>query len=465
MNHLKSILFIVIIASISFSCRKESFITAKEARLLTSVDSLAFDTVFVNSGSVTKSFKIFNNNDQKLLLSSVKLSGGDSSAFKINIDGTAAAEVRDIEINPNDSIYVFVQINVNPTNNRLPFIVKDSIEIAFNGNQKFVQLQGYGQNAVFLKNATLKGNVTWTNSLPYVILGGVRIDTNAVLKVSAGTKIFLHADAAFIVDGTLIASGSKENRIIFSGDRTDPDYKDLPAIWPGIYFRNVSKNNSLKYAIIKNAYQGIIAQQPSASSVPQLILSQSVIENIFDAGILAINTNISADNCLVSNCGSNINIVLGGKYRFVNCTVASFGNFYINHNNPVLQIADFLNQDGINYTAPLNAFFQNCLFWGEGNSVDDEIIVRKAGSGAISVTFDHVLYKAKNSIAEARFISSVINEDPQFDSIDVSNNFFDFHITKSTSSPAINAGTKTSFLYDLDGKLRDASPDIGCYEK
>jgi hypothetical protein len=130
-----------------------------------------------------------------------------------------------------------------------------------------------------------------------------------------------------------------------------------------------------------------------------------------------------------------------------------------------LQVADFVNQDGINYTAPLNAFFQNCIFWGEGNSVDDEIIVRKVGSGAISVTFDHVLYKAKNSIAEARFISSVINEDPEFDSIDVSNNFFDFHITKSASSPAINAGTKTSFLYDLDGKLRDASPDIGCYEK
>lgn len=465
MNQLKSILFILVAIFLCFSCRKESFITAKDAKLFTSVDSLAFDTVFVNSGSVTKSFKIFNNNDQKLLLSSVKLSGGDSSAFKINIDGTAASEVRDIEINANDSIYVFVQINVDPTNNRLPFIVKDSIEIAFNGNQKFVQLQGYGQNAVFLKNARIKGSVTWTNALPYVILGGVRIDTNAVLKMSAGTKIFLHADAAFIVDGTLIANGTKENKIIFSGDRMDADYKDLPASWPGIYFRNMSKNNSIKYAVIKNGYQGIIAQQLSASSVFQLTLSHSVIENIFDAGILAINTNISADNCLISNCGSNINIVLGGQYRFINCTVASFSNFYVNHKNPVLQVADFLNQDGGNYTAPLNAFFQNCIFWGEGNSVDDEIIVRKMGSVAISVNFDHVLYKAKNSIAEASFISSVINQDPQFDSIDVSNNIFDFHITKSTSSPAINAGTKTSFLYDLDGKLRDASPDIGCYEK
>jgi hypothetical protein len=429
------------------------------------VDSLAFDTVFVKSGSVTKSFKIFNNNDQKLLLSSVRLSGGDSSSFKINIDGTSASEVSDIEINANDSIYVFVQINVDPTSNRLPFIVKDSIEIAFNGNQKFVQLQGYGQNAVFLKSATIKGNVTWTNTLPYVLLGGVRIDTSAVLKISAGTKIFLHADAAFIVDGTLIATGTKQNKIIFSGDRRDAEYKDLPASWPGIYFRNASKNNSITYAVIKNAYQGIVAQQQSASSTSQLTLSHSIIDNIFDVGILAINTNISADNCLISNCGSNINIVLGGQYRFVNCTVASFSNFYLNHKSPVLQVADFLQQDGTNYTAPLKALFQNCIFWGEGNSVDDEIKVGKLGSTAISVTFDHVLYKAKNPIAEASFISSVINEDPQFDSIDVSGNIFDFHITKSASSPAINAGTKTSFLYDLDGKLRDARPDIGCYEK
>ena len=46
-----------------------------------------------------QSFKIFNNNNQKLRLSEVKLSGGDSSAFKINVDGTSASEVNNIVIN------------------------------------------------------------------------------------------------------------------------------------------------------------------------------------------------------------------------------------------------------------------------------------------------------------------------------------------------------------------------------
>ena len=74
-------------------------------------------------------------------------------------------EVDNIEINANDSIYVFVQVNVNPTAANLPFILRDSILISYNGNQKFVQLQAYGQNAVFLNTVKLTGNVTWNNTL------------------------------------------------------------------------------------------------------------------------------------------------------------------------------------------------------------------------------------------------------------------------------------------------------------
>lgn len=463
---MKRVFFILIVAFIFFSCKKESFITTSDARLYTSIDTLAFDTVFTTRGSITKSFKIFNDNDQKLRLSQVKLSGGSSSPFKINIDGTPAVDVNDIELNGNDSMYVFVEVNVDPSAAKLPFILRDSIEIDFNGNKKFVQLQAYGQNAIFLKNITLKGNVTWNNILPYVILGGIQIDSNAVLNILPGTKIFLHADAPFLVDGTLIANGSKEEKIIFSGDRMDADYKDLPASWPGIYCRNTSKNNSLKFTIIKNAYQGIIALALSGSVSPKLKLSQCIIDNIYDAGILAINTNIYADNCLISNSGSNIQLAGGGDYRFINCTVASYSNYYVTHKNPVLQVANFATEGGINYTAPLNSLFRNCIFWGEGGPVDDEIVVAKQGAtDPFVVTFDHVLYKAKNEIPNATFVSSIKNAEPMFDSINVSKNIFDFHFSKNPSAPAVNAGIITSFSNDLDGKLRDAKPDIGCYER
>src|SRR6185312_5044174 len=164
------LILILLSTFIFFSCKKDSFITSSNASLYTSADTLSFDTVFTTVGSVTQSFKIFNNNDQKLRLSQVKLSGGLSSPFKMNVDGTPTSEIDNVEINSNDSLYVFVQVNVNPTADLLPFIVSDSIRIEYNGNTKWVQLQSYGQNAVFLKNKKLTGNVNWNNTLPYVIL-------------------------------------------------------------------------------------------------------------------------------------------------------------------------------------------------------------------------------------------------------------------------------------------------------
>lgn len=464
MTLLKYVFFFLLLSAIIFSCKKESFITSADAKLSTSADTLKYDTVFTSVGSVTQSFKIFNGNNQKLRLSQVKLSGGASSAFKINADGIAASEVDNVEINANDSIYVFVQVNVNPNADHLPFLLRDSILISYNGNQKFVQLQAYGQNAIFLNGTELTGNVTWNKTLPYVILGGILIDSNATLTIQEGTKIYLHANAPFLVNGTLIVNGTEQDSVVFSSDRLDPDYKDLPAGWPGIFFSSSSKDNYLKHAVIKNAYQGIIAQDLSLNANPKVTLSQCIIDNIYDAGVLGINTNIYADNCLISNCGSNILLELGGDYRFIHCTVASYNNFFTSHKNPVLQVSNAAMQGNVVFTSTLNALFQNCIFWGDGGSVDDEIVVDKEGTDMFSVSFDDVLYKAKDDVANGMFnAGSIKNMDPGFDSVDVSHSYYDFHL--KDNSPAINAGAVTTFPKDLDDKLRDANPDIGCYEK
>lgn len=465
MTALKFLFSFSLLSAIIFSCKKNSFITSPQAKLNTSADTLYYDTVFTSTGSITQSFKIFNDNNQKLRLSKVKLSGGSSSAFKINVDGTAANEVDDIEINANDSIYIFVQANINPTTGNLPFIIRDSILINYNGNQKYVQLQAYGQNAIFLKNIKLTGNNTWNNTLPYIILGGIDVDTDATLTIEKGTRIYLHANAPFLVDGTLLVNGTKQDSVIFNGDRLDVDYRDLPASWPGIFFRETSKNNILKHAIIKNAYQGIIAQELSTTPNPKVILSQCIIDNIYDAGVLGIHTNINADNCLISNCGSNIQLALGGDYRFIHCTVTSYGNLFIQHKNPVLQVSNSATEGGTTLTKSINALFRNCIFWGDNGNVDNEIAVDKKGMDPFSVIFDHVLYKAKVDPSDATFDTSIKNMDPLFDSINVSKNYYDFHFNSHPGSPAIDAGVITSFPKDLDDKLRDAKPDIGCYER
>ena len=219
------------------SCKKDSFITDAYARLNITSDTLKYDTVFTTIGSITKSFKIINENNQKLRLGKVKLMGGSGSSFKMNVDGIATNETNDLDIAANDSIYVFVSVTINPNASNLPFIVSDSILISYNGNTRFVQLQSFGQNANFLRNKVITDNVVWTNNLPYVILGSIRVDTTATLTIQPGCRIYSHADAPFIVDGTLTVNGTKTNNVVFAGDRLDDVYKDLPASWPGIYFR------------------------------------------------------------------------------------------------------------------------------------------------------------------------------------------------------------------------------------
>lgn len=446
------------------SCKKDRFITSADARLNITADSIKFDTVFTTAGSITKSFKIINENEQKLRLTKVKLLGGGASAYKMNINGVRAGEATNIEIAANDSIYIFVSVTVNPNAANLPFVITDSIQVDYNSNSRFVKLEAYGQNANFLTNSVITGNVTWTNTLPYVILGGLQINAGASLTIAAGCKIYAHADAPLLVDGTLIVNGTKAAPVIFSGDRLDYYYKDLPASWPGIYFRNPSKDNVLQFATIKNAYQAVVAIGASVNANPKVVLHQCMIDNAYDAGILSSGSSLQADNSLISNCGSNINLSYGGNYTFTHCTVATFSNLFIAHKNPVLYLANFASQNGTVVTADLNATFRNCIFWGDAGLVNNEVVVNKQGSNAFTVLFDKNLYRGADP-ANSSLNSNIVNADPLFDRIDITKNSYDFRVSSATA-PGVNKGAASGFLKDLDDNNRNIGlPDMGCYEK
>ena len=448
------------------SCKKDSFITSEFAQVNITADTLKYDTVFTTAGSITKSFKIINDNNQKLRLGKVKLMGGATSAYKMNVNGLATNEVTNLDIEANDSIYIFVLVTVNPNTVNLPFIVSDSILINYNGNNRYVQLQAYGQNANFLRNRVLTGNVVWTNNLPYVILGSIRIDTTASLTIQAGCKIYSHANAPFIVDGTLIINGTKTTSVTFTGDRLDGDYKDLPASWPGIYFRGSSKNNVLTFAVVKNANQAIVTEKPSVNANPKVILHQCIVDNAFDIGILCMNSSMQADNSLISNCGSNIVINYGGIYNFTHCTVAAYSTNFLNHKSPAVSVNNFTQQGATTLTADLNAVFRNNIFWGDGGLVDNEISVNKQGANPFTVLFEKNIYRAVNDPSNSTLNGNIKNADPSFDSINISKNIFDFRVTKNAAAPGINAGITTGFTNDLDNKNRNFGlPDIGCYEK
>lgn len=445
-----------------FSCRKDSFITSPDARVTITADSLKYDTVFVTAGSTYRTFKILNENNQKLRISSLRLMGGSGSSYKMNVDGIPGTQFNNLDIEANDSLYVFVQVNVDPVAGNLPFIIRDSIQVSYNGKNRLVQLEAWGQNAHFFRNRVIAANETWNNDMPYVILGSLTVNSNQILTINKGCRIFVHADAPILVNGSLLVNGLKDtiDRVYFRGDRLDDPYKDFPASWPGIFFQPGSKDNILNYAVIKNAYQAIGIQDPSPNANPKLILNECIIDNAYDAGIISLNSSIRARNCLISNCGKNLLLAKGGDYQFTHCTVVTIANSFIEHKNPVLVLSNAAG--GI--TTPLNAVFRNCIFWGENGLVNDEVIVIKDGTTPFSVNFDYGLWKVQSTPANITSTQVINNQAPQFDSINTSKNYYDFRL--KAGSPAINKGVNALVITDLDGKPRPVGlPDLGCFEK
>jgi hypothetical protein len=461
---LKLLCCMLLFCATFFACKKSDFIGNPNAALATSTDKLKFDTLFTSTGSTTQFFKINNPNKQPLLLSSIRLMGGTSSPYRININGIAAPEASNVELAAGDSMYVFVTVTINPTLASLPFLVEDSVQIQYNGNTRFVNLEAYGQNANFLRDVVITSNRTWNSELPYVILGKLQIDTGVTLSISEGTRIYCQANAPILVDGRLQVNGTKAKPVIFTGNRLDEDYRDLPASWPGIYCRQTSGGNKLEFAQIKNAYQALVAEGPSTVAEPKISMSQCIIDNAYDAGFIAVASDVIADNCLISNCGINMSVVYGGSYQLINCTLASY-SVWFSHKKPVMEISNAANVGGSVVTNSLTADFVNCIFWGEEGQVTSEVAVAKQGTNPFAVSFSHCLYRASADPSNASIVNSLRNQPPMFDSIDVSKKIFDFRINKGLS-PGINKGVPVVQPFDLDDSTRSKGlPDLGCYEK
>ena len=448
------------------SCKKESFITSGDALLRTSEDTLHFDTVFTTLGSTTQYLKLFNQNDAKLNISSIELMGGTTSFFKLNVDGLPGTSFKNIEMEANDSLYFFATVRIDPNIANLPFLVRDSIKIQFNGNTKWIQLEAYGKNAKFMRDVVISQNTTLPNDTPIIILGSLVVNQGKKLTIQQGTNIYIHPNAPIKIDGTLIAIGdtSAAGKIVFQGIRIDDPYKDYPGSWPGIYFRDKSKDNVLQHCILKNAFQGVIAVNPSTNIlIPKLTLNECVFDNIYDAAIGGTNSSITGRNCLVSNVGTGFAAISGGNYNFNHCTFVSISNYYLSHKKPLIVLSN-TNEKDVSFNS-LIPTIDNSIVYGEGGFVDDEILTaRKVGTGFIA-NMNNILYKHKTVPAYITFTNPLNATDPLFTTIDYNKRIYDFKL--KDGSPCINAATNSTLLFDLNGKPRPvgSAADIGCYEK
>jgi len=457
------ILFLTfIILSAGFiSCRKtEKTDTDPGLKLAFSTDTVFFDTVFPTVGSVTDRLIVYNRNKNKLRISSIRLAGGQSSNYRINIDGEPATGASDVEIAGNDSLYIFVKVTIDPQNQSTPYVVSDSIEFSTNGNIQRVRLVAWGREAIFYRSARLKGNIVWDSLMAHVIYGSVRVDTNATLTIMPGTKVYFHKDAYMAVSwrSTLKIAGTLEHPVRFQGDRMDPFYKDLPGQWGGIYLEQGSRDHELNYAYIKNGMFGISADSLGSQGLPMLSISNCIIQNMSSVGIYAYGTSITSVNCVIGDCGrTSVEINYGGTYSFKHLTVGNYWFSSVRHGSAVYLSNYSYDPTGAKKSNPLaQAYFGNVIIYGAN---DDEIRLDSVTSAQFTYTFDHAILKTRLKTSDqSRFISCLVNKDPEFVDISTLNYQID------SISPAIKMGLPMGVQLDIRGFDRGTTPALGAYE-
>jgi hypothetical protein len=458
---------ITIILFISYllvsSCERTDSII--DSKLLFSQDTLYFDTVFSSLGSVTKELRIINPGKRDLLVDHVYLSGGTSSQFRLNIDGEPVNEKFNVKIESGDSIFIFVDVFIDPGNNISPVVVNDSIIFSLSENIQMVQLLAWGQDINLLKNKTINSE-TWKKGKPYVIYEKVIVNTLETLTVEEGARIFFHRNASMVIDGSIIVNGSTESPVLFAGDRLEKMYEDIPGQWKGILIRNSARANNIRHAIIRNAVYGIqLGEAISSSDVPVLKLFSTVISHSTVSGLSAINGNIEAANCVFTHCGSYcIYLGAGGDYTFTNCTLFNMWDYGLRL-SPALFVTEKSDNPEVRITQ-MDVTLNNSVIYGDNLSELD--IVPRNTTFTGNYYFDHCLIKLDTLNASFwendEFPAAIINKNPLFIEAAI------WDLRPDTLSPLIDKGS-TAFLaiypYDIRGVSRTlyGFPDIGAFER
>ncbi|MFM7078960.1 MAG: choice-of-anchor Q domain-containing protein [Bacteroidota bacterium] len=477
----RCLLFVVVCLS-TYSCKKDEILTDPSAKLDFSVDTVMFDTVFTTIGTTTQALVIYNNNSQPLLISSVRLAGGNASPYRLNLDGVPGKSFSEVEIPGKDSLFLFVEVTVDPNNALTPFIVQDSVVFSTNGNVQDVDLVAFGRNARFivadraiqtangflayaLLDTNLNTTIVWDNTLPYVILGGYAVvDSTQTLMVQPGTEIYFGNSSGIWVYryGTIKVQGTLQDPVTFQGVRRESYYQDVPGQWDRIWINEGSSGNEINYAEINNPFIGVQAEcLIDTFPAKGLKITNTKITNASGFSLFTRYYNVEVKNSVLARAGQySVALTRGGGYRFVHTTIANYWSSG-QRSTPSVYMNDYgLDQSGNALSFPLyQADFDNCIIWGNN---EDELEL-DFEFGTTTHRFRNVLVRSKGQLTGPSFQSIIKNQDPLFE--DYPDNDYQLR----AGSPAVDFGN-VNFLdpdtqLDILGNSRVSSPDLGAYEK
>lgn len=474
--------------------QEERFTTDANSRLEFSTDTLRFDTVFTELSSATRFFKVYNRHQESIKISRIALAGNHQSKFNLNVDGLTGNEHHDVVIYPEDSIYVFCEVTINPDDplSVSPFFVYDSVIFETNGNLQTVVLEAFGQNANYIPSRWHKDSIVlygcngaeviWDDPRPYVVYGIVAFD-DCTLTLPPGCRVYVHGGLSkteidmetviynsgrlyFGPQGRLNVQGTLENPVVIQGDRLEAEFQEEPGQWTGIIFAAGSKGNHIQYAEIKNSLFGIYVD-----SAAELTLQNVKVYNTSGPGLFALHAKVNAENCLWYNNGSYcVQIGYGGTYQFTYCTLANFGT-----PTPALGFSNGICDDPLCSTPPrifpLDIRLVNSIVYG---SKRDEIAITDFTGGqnpfALAFSFEHCIVRVNDLLnPDAGFPDFFDHCDPCInattsDALFANSSEDDYHLDTLSIAEG-KAIPIPTIPTDLDGKNRDSqAPDIGCFE-
>lgn len=480
--------FVILMMGLSWSCQEIEFDTGSAVDIRFSSDTLTFDTVFTEIGSTTRYFKIYNERDRFARIDEVRLNDA-STAFRINADGYKGPVIRDLEIPPKDSVYVFVEVTVDPDQplSVSPFVIEDNIEVITGNESSGVILNAWGQNANYIPSRkgakrqvliTCDMNTwTWDDPKPYVLYGVVIIDSCTV-EIPPGTNVYVHGGKVFSggqsyndgvlfigKNGTLRVLGSRENPVTFQSDRLEEDYQDRIAQWGRIQLGAESKDNVISHARLRHANVGVLVD-----SLAELSIDHTVIGYNGGASLAAFRSIVTGYNNLFhSSAGYNLRVDFGGFYRFDYCTFANVGfgeeavaasNFFCfdRQNNgcadPRASALNFEIRNSILYSSKSDALFLE--------DVTDEPSFFKVDFKNSVIRMDQLLDSDRfpDFLTDHPTVVNYDFGDPLFQDVEHDNFALDtLSVARDLAAPL------PGITDDLLGQMRNgSSPDAGAYE-
>ena len=271
-NIFKILISVAVLIFTLMSCEEDKISTDTSLMLNFSVDTVRFDTIFTAQGSATYKLKVYNPSKNRVLIESITLNEAEN--YKMSVSGISADVVNNTYLNAHDSLIMFIQVYIDPNDDKTPFIIRDSIDFFFNNHTQVLQLEAYGRNVTRFKNKTITSDTTITAEIPILISDSLIIAEGATLTLSPGAKLYCQKASVIYVQGKLISEGTIDSWVEIRGDRDDYmntipplSYDQASGQWGGIKIASTSFDNILEYTDVRNADFGIVIDTTNIEKV------------------------------------------------------------------------------------------------------------------------------------------------------------------------------------------------------